>query len=313
MVLSSHKRLPIDDVDKRLILLLMRDVRCSNVSLGKALGISDVAVHRRIDKLKKKGILHYTVLVNPRRVGTLKEVLIALKVTENHVNSAVNILLRYPVFLRETSGSYNILVGANFTTDKEILSFLSECLGGMAGLETCDLLYLIESHMPLTFPGSINQLDVKDEAIIRLLQEDARQTAVELSRKTGIALRTVRRRLVQLFRYGIVRPYVFIQPDFHIVSGGDVFLKVNYGYISDVWDRLTKHTPAVNFACLTIGRYDIAVHVTGETAESLEYMVHHDLESLPGVTECKFFVTRKVSLRHWRGSAVYLHRKSFPK
>lgn len=52
--------------DKRIIEALQRDGRTSLTSISKELGISHVAVKKRIDKLKKEGVLKVKALLSSK-------------------------------------------------------------------------------------------------------------------------------------------------------------------------------------------------------------------------------------------------------
>lgn len=60
----------LDDIDIRLLEMLQEHGRTSQHDLAQAVGLSSPAVAERLRKLEERGIIrHYTVLVDPRRVG----------------------------------------------------------------------------------------------------------------------------------------------------------------------------------------------------------------------------------------------------
>ncbi|MBP7146161.1 MAG: Lrp/AsnC family transcriptional regulator [Acidobacteria bacterium] len=58
----------LDEIDRRILALLQEDARCSRADIGKAIGLSAAAVHERIKKLERVGVIRsYTALLDPER------------------------------------------------------------------------------------------------------------------------------------------------------------------------------------------------------------------------------------------------------
>ena len=64
------RKAELDEKDRLILKLLMEDGRRSFKDMARALGMSDVAVRKRVLKLEKMGvILGYTALVDPKALG----------------------------------------------------------------------------------------------------------------------------------------------------------------------------------------------------------------------------------------------------
>src|SRR6056297_836963 len=60
----------VDEVDKKILYLLLENARMSYVDIGKKVNLSRVAVKSRIDNLEENGIIeNYTIDMNLRKVG----------------------------------------------------------------------------------------------------------------------------------------------------------------------------------------------------------------------------------------------------
>lgn len=59
----------LDEKDLKLIEIFASNARETYTDMAKTLGISDVAVLKRVKKLESKVIKKYTIVVDPRRVG----------------------------------------------------------------------------------------------------------------------------------------------------------------------------------------------------------------------------------------------------
>jgi DNA-binding Lrp family transcriptional regulator len=59
----------VDDIDRRLVTLLMRDGRASYADLAKAVGLSVSAAKRRVDRLVDGDVIRFTAVVDPEVLG----------------------------------------------------------------------------------------------------------------------------------------------------------------------------------------------------------------------------------------------------
>ena len=60
----------LDDIDRRLVELLIHNARMSYSDLGQAVGLSRVAVRARVRALEERGVIEeYTTIVNPKQIS----------------------------------------------------------------------------------------------------------------------------------------------------------------------------------------------------------------------------------------------------
>jgi DNA-binding Lrp family transcriptional regulator len=60
----------LDELDQKIIQLLIENARISYSDIGEKTGISRVAVKARIQALEKKGVIEeYTTIINPQKVS----------------------------------------------------------------------------------------------------------------------------------------------------------------------------------------------------------------------------------------------------
>jgi Lrp/AsnC family leucine-responsive transcriptional regulator len=60
----------VDDIDRRLLSLLMADARASYAELARAVGLSAPSVHDRVRRLERSGALRgYSAVVDPAALG----------------------------------------------------------------------------------------------------------------------------------------------------------------------------------------------------------------------------------------------------
>lgn len=66
----SEQNISIDGIDKIILRLLSQDARTPIMMLSKATGISGAAVHQRLKKLEKAGIISGSqIILNPKILG----------------------------------------------------------------------------------------------------------------------------------------------------------------------------------------------------------------------------------------------------
>jgi DNA-binding Lrp family transcriptional regulator len=71
--------LRVDDVDQRIIALLMQDARASYADIGARVSLSAPAVKRRVDRLRAGGAIKgYTTIVDPAAMGWTVEAFVEL-------------------------------------------------------------------------------------------------------------------------------------------------------------------------------------------------------------------------------------------
>ncbi|WP_240771226.1 Lrp/AsnC family transcriptional regulator [Nocardioides sp. GY 10113] len=71
---------PVEQIDRRILELLATDGRMSYTDLGKATGLSTSAVHQRVKRLEKRGlILGYGAAINHADLGLPLTALISIR------------------------------------------------------------------------------------------------------------------------------------------------------------------------------------------------------------------------------------------
>lgn len=70
----------MEQLDREIVELLVRDGRMSYTDLGKATGLSTSAVHQRVRRLEQRGVIKgYTALIDAESVGLAMTAFISVK------------------------------------------------------------------------------------------------------------------------------------------------------------------------------------------------------------------------------------------
>lgn len=70
----THKAVPFDDLDRKIVAALIDNGRASFAEIGAAIGLSSTAVKRRVDRMRENNVITgFTATVRPAALGWLTE------------------------------------------------------------------------------------------------------------------------------------------------------------------------------------------------------------------------------------------------
>ena len=106
----------LDDIDRRLVELLIHNARMSYSDLGQAVGLSRVAVKARVRALEERGVIEeYTTIVNPQKISGAVSCYFELEVEPAQFSAVVNTLrarsTRCPAATSSTSTPWRLARG----------------------------------------------------------------------------------------------------------------------------------------------------------------------------------------------------------
>lgn len=140
----------MDDIDRRLLRLLQRDGRMSNVELAKRANMSQAATHERIRRLQQDGIIEgYTVRLNPAKLN--QALLVFVEVTLDRTSSAAfddfaTAVSRTPEVLEchMVAGGFDYLIKARVRDMDAYRRFLGDTLVRLPGIRQTHTYTVIE-------------------------------------------------------------------------------------------------------------------------------------------------------------------------
>jgi Lrp/AsnC family transcriptional regulator, leucine-responsive regulatory protein len=114
----------LDVIDKAILLNLQQDNRIAYADLATKVGLSVGAVHERVKKLERNGVITgYRVQVNPEALGLKLTAFIAIRLENNSTCRAVLPMLReFPEIedIHSIAGDVDVLVKARVTDTKAL-------------------------------------------------------------------------------------------------------------------------------------------------------------------------------------------------
>ena len=103
----------LDEKDLRIVQILLERGRASYTDIARELGISDVAVIKRIRKLEQTGIIKgYRAVVDPKKLGYSAVSITGIDVEPEHLFTVINTLKNkeYVKYLALTTGDHSVMM-----------------------------------------------------------------------------------------------------------------------------------------------------------------------------------------------------------
>lgn len=167
-------------------------------------------------------------------------------------------------------------------------------------------------------------LDEKDIAILEILQENARLTIKELSKKVGFPITTAHARLKRLEKEGFIRAYRAILDPKKLGFETIAFVFVSFSREQGIDQRkvaeVISRFPEVQEVHIITGEWDILVKVRVGSVSELGDFVVNKLRNVEGVEKTYTSVvlesvkeTTKLPVRYkWGGAAAWRESISQP-
>jgi DNA-binding Lrp family transcriptional regulator len=305
--MAAPVRPEIDETDQALVRMLQDNGRATYAELAAGLKMNAESVRDRLHRLISDGLVKVTTSVSPAVLGYSLLALVAIKV-RGSARLVAEKLAELPTadFVVCTAGSADILVELICTDGRQLLTVLDEEIRGLDGVtDVVVYQYLTaEKYAPssagapllaVNAPGDTGNpdnppapLDDTDRRLVRLLQEDGRASITELAEEVDHPYSTVRRRVLRLFRSGLVRTLTLTDPlRYGARAQAGVFVRV-HGALPPVVDAM-REMPGVDLVVAATGPFDLLLEVTCASQAELTELVGDRLRSLPGVAFTETF------------------------
>jgi Lrp/AsnC family transcriptional regulator for asnA, asnC and gidA len=130
----------VDDVDREIIRLLQRDGRSSNTEIGRALGLTETTIRKRIARLIGEDLVSIVAVPTPKAVGMTTSAIIGVSVQLQAIHDVSEQLVSQPEvrYVGFSTGRYELIVEAFFSDHEHLLDFVSTTLGAMPGVTTVE-------------------------------------------------------------------------------------------------------------------------------------------------------------------------------
>lgn len=135
---STNDTLDIDGIDKKILRYLMEDARKPILEIARNIGISGAAIHQRLRKLEKSGLIAGSkFVINPKVLGYTTMAYIGIFLDKAMSNpKAVKELEKIPEVLEchYTTGDWSILIKVLCKDNEHLMQVLNKKIQQIEGV-----------------------------------------------------------------------------------------------------------------------------------------------------------------------------------
>jgi Lrp/AsnC family transcriptional regulator for asnA, asnC and gidA len=135
---SSNEKVKIDGIDKKILRYLMEDARRPILEIARNIGISGAAIHQRLRKLEKSGLIAGSkFVINPKILGYTTMAYIGIFLDKAMSNpKAVKALEKIPEVLEchYTTGNWSILIKVLCRDNEHLMQVLNKDIQQIEGV-----------------------------------------------------------------------------------------------------------------------------------------------------------------------------------
>lgn len=130
----------LDELDQKIIQLLVKNARMSYSDIGEKIGISRVAVKARIQTLENKGIIEeYTTIINPQKINGAVSCYFEIETKPDSFKEVTDILNKNDIVTQiyRVTGRDKLHVHAVASSNEEMEYFLHDVIDTLPGVLSC--------------------------------------------------------------------------------------------------------------------------------------------------------------------------------
>ena len=130
----------LDELDQKIIQLLVKNARMSYSDIGEKIGISRVAVKARIQTLENKGIIEeYTTIINPQKINGAVSCYFEIETKPDSFKEVTDILNKNNIVTQiyRVTGRDKLHVHAVASSNEEMERFLHDVIDTLPGVLSC--------------------------------------------------------------------------------------------------------------------------------------------------------------------------------
>ena len=130
----------LDELDQKIIQLLIENARISYSDIGEETGISRVAVKARIQALEKRGVIEeYTTIINPQKISGAVSCYFEIEVKPDELTQVTDILYKNNIVTQiyRVTGKDKLHVHAVASSSDEMEDLLHNVIDTLPGIISC--------------------------------------------------------------------------------------------------------------------------------------------------------------------------------
>lgn len=130
----------LDELDQKIVRLLIENARISYSDIGEKIGISRVAAKARIQALEQKGIIEeYTTVINPQKISGAVSCYFEIETTPDCLSTVTERLHQHDTVTQiyRVTGKDKLHVHAVAASSEEMETFLHTVVDTLPGVVSC--------------------------------------------------------------------------------------------------------------------------------------------------------------------------------
>ena len=130
----------LDELDQKIVRLLIGNARLSYSEIGQQVGISRVAVKARIQALEQRGVIEeYTTIINPQKISGAVSCYFEIETLPEFLAQVTRILQENETVTQiyRVTGRDKLHVHAVAASGEEMERFLHETIDALPGVSSC--------------------------------------------------------------------------------------------------------------------------------------------------------------------------------
>ena len=130
----------LDELDQKIVRLLIQNARMSYSDIGKEVGISRVAVRTRIQSLEKRGVIEeYTTIINPQKINGAVSCYFEIETVPDTFSQVTGLLLENETVTQiyRVTGRNKLHVHAVASSGGEMEALIRDLIDPLPGVINC--------------------------------------------------------------------------------------------------------------------------------------------------------------------------------
>lgn len=130
----------LDELDQKIVNLLIRNARMSYSEIGQQVGISRVAVKMRVQALEQKGVIEeYTTIVNPQKISGAVSCYFEIETKPDTLADVAEILEKNATITQiyRVTGKSRLHVHAVASSNEEMEELIAHTMDRLPGVLEC--------------------------------------------------------------------------------------------------------------------------------------------------------------------------------
>ncbi|MBT8280603.1 Lrp/AsnC ligand binding domain-containing protein [Muriicola soli] len=148
---SANDKVKIDGIDKKILKFLMSDARKPILEIARNIGISGAAIHQRLRKLEKSGLIAGSkFVINPKVLGYTTMAYIGIFLDKAMSNPrAVKALEKIPEVLEchYTTGNWSILIKVLCKDNEHLMYVLNKNIQQIEGVSRTETFISLDQQI----------------------------------------------------------------------------------------------------------------------------------------------------------------------